>query len=317
MKKILVIGATGQIGSALMTKLRKEYGNDNVVAGYIEGVPLSDELKNGGPLEIADVTNAQQIAAIIDKYKIDSIYNLAAILSAQAEKRPLLAWNIQIGGVLNLLEISREKGCSLFTPSSIGAFGDSSPKMKTPQETIQRPRTIYGVSKVSCELLSDYYFYRYGVDTRSVRFPGLISYETLPGGGTTDYAVEIYYSRPSRARSSSSGQGGDIHGYDVHARCPESDGDADGGRPVQTETPQLVQHRIDELRSRNYLQRNQEILSRFRSRIPYRPRAATNSRFVARYARRFVRPCRMGLETRLRPRIDVDRHDRPLEKETP
>ena len=193
MKKILVIGATGQIGSALITKLRKEYGNDNVVAGYIEGVPLSDELKNGGPLEIADVTNAQQIAAIIDKYKIDSIYNLAAILSAQAEKRPLLAWNIQIGGVLNLLEISREKGCSLFTPSSIGAFGDSSPKMKTPQETIQRPRTIYGVSKVSCELLSDYYFYRYGVDTRSVRFPGLISYETLPGGGTTDYAVEIYY----------------------------------------------------------------------------------------------------------------------------
>ena len=174
MKKILVIGATGQIGSALMTKLRKEYGTDNVVAGYIEGVPLSDELKNGGPLEIADVTNAQQIAAIIDKYKIDSIYNLAAILSAQAE-------------------ISREKGCSLFTPSSIGAFGDSSPKMKTPQETIQRPRTIYGVSKVSCELLSDYYFYRYGVDTRSVRFPGLISYETLPGGGTTDYAVEIYY----------------------------------------------------------------------------------------------------------------------------
>ena len=105
MKKILVIGATGQIGSALMTKLRKEYGNDNVVAGYIEGVPLSDELKNGGPLEIADVTNAQQIAAIIDKYKIDSIYNLAAILSAQAEKRPLLAWNIQIGGVLNLLAL--------------------------------------------------------------------------------------------------------------------------------------------------------------------------------------------------------------------
>lgn len=317
MKKILVIGATGQIGSALMTKLRKEYGNDNVVAGYIEGVPLSDELKNGGPLEIADVTNAQQIAAIIDKYKIDSIYNLAAILSAQAEKRPLLAWNIQIGGVLNLLEISREKGCSLFTPSSIGAFGDSSPKMKTPQETIQRPRTIYGVSKVSCELLSDYYFYRYGVDTRSVRFPGLISYETLPGRRYDRLCRRNILRRRQGREVRDSGQGGDIHGYDVHARCPESDGDADGGRPVQTETPQLVQHRIDELRSRNYLQRNQEILSRFRSRIPYRPRAATNSRFVARYARRFVRPCRMGLETRLRPRIDVDRHDRPLEKETP
>ena len=300
MKKILVIGATGQIGSALMTKLRKEYGNDNVVAGYIEGVPLSDELKNGGPLEIADVTNAQQIAAIIDKYKIDSIYNLAAILSAQAEKRPLLAWNIQIGGVLNLLEISREKGCSLFTPSSIGAFGDSSPKMKTPQETIQRPRTIYGVSKVSCELLSDYYFYRYGVDTRSVRFPGLISYETLPGGGTTDYAVEIYYAAVKGEK------------FEI---------------PVKAGTFMDMMYMPDALKamvmlmeadpSRNYLQRNQEILSRFRSRIPYRPRAATNSRFVARYARRFVRPCRMGLETRLRPRIDVGRHDRPLEKETP
>ena len=151
-------------------------------------------------MEIADVTNAQQIAAIIDKYKIDSIYNLAAILSAQAEKRPLLAWNIQIGGVLNLLEISREKGCSLFTPSSIGAFGDSSPKMKTPQETIQRPRTIYGVSKVSCELLSDYYFTRFGVDTSSVRFPGLISYVTPPGGGTTDYAVDIYYAAAKKEK---------------------------------------------------------------------------------------------------------------------
>ena len=302
MKKILVIGATGQIGSALMTKLRKEYGNDNVVAGYIEGVPLSDELKNGGPLEIADVPNAQQIAAIIDKYKIDSIYNLAAILSAQAEKRPLLAWNIQIGGVLNLLEISREKGCSLFTPSSIGAFGDSSPKMKTPQETIQRPRTIYGVlwGRYPVGKVSGTHFVR---DIAGRRYDRLCRRNILR--------------RRQGREVRDSGQGGDIHGYDVHARCPESDGDADGGRPVQTETPQLVQHRIDELRSRNYLQRNQEILSRFRSRIPYRPRAATNSRFVARYARRFVRPCRMGLETRLRPRIDVDRHDRPLEKETP
>ncbi len=193
MKKILVIGATGQIGSALITKLRKEYGCNNVVAGYIEGAPMSDELRESGPLEVADVTNAKQIADIVDKYKIDSVYNLAAILSAQAEKRPLLAWNIQIGGVLNLLEMAREKKFAIFTPSSIGAFGNSSPKMKTPQDTIQRPLTMYGVSKVSCELLSDYYYHKYGVDTRSVRFPGLISYETLPGGGTTDYAVEIYY----------------------------------------------------------------------------------------------------------------------------
>ncbi len=193
MKKILVIGATGQIGSALITKLRKEYGCDNVVAGYIEGAPMSDEVREGGPLEVADVTNAQQVAGIVDKYKIDSVYNLAAILSAQAEKRPLLAWNIQINGVLNLLEMAREKKFAVFTPSSIGAFGASSPKMKTPQDTIQRPLTMYGVSKVSCEMLSDYYYHKYGVDTRSVRFPGLISHETLPGGGTTDYAVEIYY----------------------------------------------------------------------------------------------------------------------------
>ena len=193
MKRILVIGATGQIGSELMTHLRSIYGGDNVVAGYIEGVPVSDELRYGGPLEVADVTNVAQIAAIVDKYHIDTVYNLAAILSAQAEKKPLLAWNIQIGGVLNLLEIAREKGCAVFTPSSIGAFGASSPHVQTPQETIQRPQTIYGVSKVTTELLSDYYYHRYGVDTRSVRFPGLISYVTLPGGGTTDYAVEIYY----------------------------------------------------------------------------------------------------------------------------
>ena len=193
MKNILVIGATGQIGSELMVSLRSLYGAEHVVGGYIAGVQIPDCLRDSGPMEEADVTNSQQIAGIVDRYHIDTIFNLAAILSAQAEKKPLLAWNIQINGVLNLLEISREKGCSLFTPSSIGAFGDSSPKIKTPQDTIQRPRTIYGVSKVSCELLSDYYYYKYGVDTRSVRFPGLISYVTPPGGGTTDYAVEIYY----------------------------------------------------------------------------------------------------------------------------
>lgn len=193
MKNILVIGATGQIGSELMVNLCSLYGAEHVVGGYIAGVQIPDCLRDSGPMEVADVTDSRQIAAIVDRYHIDTIFNLAAILSAQAEKKPLLAWNIQINGVLNLLEISREKGCSLFTPSSIGAFGDSSPKIKTPQDTIQRPRTIYGVSKVSCELLSDYYYYKYGVDTRSVRFPGLISYVTPPGGGTTDYAVEIYY----------------------------------------------------------------------------------------------------------------------------
>lgn len=194
MKKILVIGATGQIGSELTTELRSRYGNDNVVAGYIPSAPLSESLATSGPSAIADVTSAKQIAEIVDNHKIDTIYNLAALLSAVGEQKPLLAWHIQIDGVLNLLEIAKEKKCAVFTPSSIGAFGNSSPKDQTPQDTIQRPQTIYGISKVTTELLSDYYFHKYGVDTRSVRFPGLISYVTPPGGGTTDYAVDIYYS---------------------------------------------------------------------------------------------------------------------------
>ncbi|MGL5637464.1 MAG: NAD-dependent epimerase/dehydratase family protein [Bacteroidales bacterium] len=194
MKKILVIGATGQIGSELTTELRARYGNNNVVAGYIPSAPLTEALAESGPSAIADVTDAKQIAEIVDKYQIDTVYNLAALLSAVGEKKPLLAWHIQIDGVLNLLEIAKEKNCAVFTPSSIGAFGNNSPKDNTPQDTIQRPQTIYGISKVTTELLSDYYFHKYGVDTRSVRFPGLISYVTPPGGGTTDYAVDIYYS---------------------------------------------------------------------------------------------------------------------------
>ena len=134
-----------------------------------------------------------KISATVRKYNIDTIYNLAALLSAVAEARPQLAWKIGVGGLYNCLEISREHGCALFTPSSIGSFGVSTPHVKTPQDTIQRPDTIYGVTKVTGELLSDYYARRFGVDTRSVRFPGLISYTTLPGGGTTDYAVDIYY----------------------------------------------------------------------------------------------------------------------------
>lgn len=164
------------------------------MAGYIPGAEPKGELLTGGPSEIADVTNGRQLAEIVEKYKIDTIYNLAALLSAVAEAKPLLAWHIQMDGLLNILEIAREKGCAVFTPSSIGAFGPSTPKDNTPQDTIQRPKTMYGVTKVATELLSDYYYNRFGVDTRSVRFPGIISNVTLPGGGTTDYAVDIYYS---------------------------------------------------------------------------------------------------------------------------
>lgn len=194
MKNILVIGSTGQIGSELTRELRKIYGNDHVVAGYIKGAEPKGELLEGGPSAEADVTNGEMIASVVKQYNIDTIYNLAALLSVVAESKPRLAWKIGIDGLWNILEVAREHGCAVFTPSSIGSFGPSTPKMMTPQDTIQRPRTMYGVTKVTTELLSDYYFNKYGVDTRAVRFPGVISYVTLPGGGTTDYAVDIYYS---------------------------------------------------------------------------------------------------------------------------
>lgn len=193
MKNVLVIGSTGQIGSELTRELRKRYGNDSIVAGYIKGAEPKGELKESGPSAEADVTNPEMIADVVKKYNIDTIYNLAALLSVVAEKKPQLAWKIGIDGLWNILEVAREDNCAVFTPSSIGSFGLSTPHTQTPQDTVQRPGTIYGVSKVTTELLSDYYFKKYGVDTRSVRFPGLISYVTPPGGGTTDYAVDIYY----------------------------------------------------------------------------------------------------------------------------
>lgn len=194
MKNILVVGATGQIGSELTMELRKRYGNDHVVAGYIANAAPEGELRDSGPAELADVTDKEMISAVVKKYKIDTIYNLAALLSVVAESKPMLAWNIGINGLLNILEIARENNCAVFTPSSIGSFGPSTPHVKTPQDTVQRPTTMYGVTKVTTELVSDYYFNRYGVDARAVRFPGIISNVTPPGGGTTDYAVDIYYS---------------------------------------------------------------------------------------------------------------------------
>ena len=194
MKNILVIGATGQIGSELTMKLRSIYGNDHVVAGYIVGAEPKDELAESGPAEVCDVTDGEAIERIVTKYNIDAIYNLAALLSVVAEHKPLLAWHIGIDGLIKVLEVARQHNCFVFTPSSIGSFGPETPADQTPQDTIQRPRTIYGVSKVTTELLSDYYHRKYGIETRSVRFPGLISNVTPPGGGTTDYAVDIYYS---------------------------------------------------------------------------------------------------------------------------
>lgn len=193
MKNILVIGATGQIGSELTMELRSRYGNTHVIAGFIKGSEPKGLLKESGPSALADVTDADAIAKVVRDYHIDTIYNLAALLSVVAERNPRLAWKIGVDGLWNVLEVSREHHCAVFTPSSIGSFGLSTPHVMTPQDTIQRPGTIYGVSKVTTELLSDYYYMKYGVDTRSVRYPGIISYVTPPGGGTTDYAVDIYY----------------------------------------------------------------------------------------------------------------------------
>jgi len=192
MRDVLIIGASGQIGSELTLALRNKLGGNHVVAADLR-YPLEEELAAGGPSYKIDATQAQDIADVVKKHKIDTIYNLVAILSATAEANPMLGWNIGMGSVINCLEVAREFKAAVFTPSSIGAFGPDTPADNTPQDTIQRPKTIYGVSKVAGELLSDYYFKRFGVDTRSVRYPGLISNKTLPGGGTTDYAVEIYY----------------------------------------------------------------------------------------------------------------------------
>lgn len=197
MKRILIVGAGGQIGSELTSLLRKLYGNSNVVAADVRECK---ELAEEGPFVTMNALDAQTYGYTVNKYRIDTIFNMAALLSAVAEKDPQLAWNINMGALMNSLDVARQYECKLFTPSSIGAFGPDSPKHDTPQDTIMRPTTIYGVCKVTGELLSDYYFHRYGVDTRSVRFPGLISNVTMPGGGTTDYAVEIYYDAVSEGK---------------------------------------------------------------------------------------------------------------------
>ena len=190
MKRILIVGAGGQIGSELTVYLRKIYGTNNVVATDVRDC---ERLREQGPFEVLNALDPVAYASAVARNKIDTIFNLVALLSAVGEKNPQMAWNINMGALNNSLEIAREKNCAVFTPSSIGAFGGDFPRDKTPQDTVMQPNTIYGVCKVTGELLSNYYHSRFGVDTRSVRFPGIISNVTLPGGGTTDYAVEIYY----------------------------------------------------------------------------------------------------------------------------
>jgi nucleoside-diphosphate-sugar epimerase len=190
-KRILVTGAGGQIGSELVPALRQRYGVANVLATDLR--TPSPELMDGGPFQILDATDPRAIGGATVRHRADTIYHLAAILSAVGERDPRLAYHVNMDGVHAVLEVAREQQCAVFVPSSIAAFGPSTPPDPTPQDTIQRPTSIYGITKVSGELLCDYYHLRFGVDTRGVRYPGLISYGAPPGGGTTDYAVEIFH----------------------------------------------------------------------------------------------------------------------------
>ncbi|MCK9227513.1 MAG: NAD-dependent epimerase/dehydratase family protein [Syntrophorhabdaceae bacterium] len=199
MKRILVTGATGQLGSELTMALRHVYGDDNVVAAGHRRQHDADLLQSGPccSLDVRDATSLQEVA---NQYRVDTIFHLASVLSAVAEQNPQLAWEINMGGLHKVLEGARQYGWAVFFPSSIGAFGPSTPLENTPQVTIQRPNTIYGITKLAGELLCDYYHHRFGVDVRGLRLPGLISYKTPPGGGTTDYAVEIFYSAITEGR---------------------------------------------------------------------------------------------------------------------
>jgi nucleoside-diphosphate-sugar epimerase len=192
MKTILVTGALGQIGSELVPQLRQVYGADLVIGSDIRMPPVED-LAAGGRFEFIDCTNPRQIQDVVRAHNVGTIYHLAALLSVTAEERPHIAWQLNMEGLYNVLETARSAGCKVFFPSSIGAFGPGTPRDHTPQDTLQRPNTMYGVTKVAGELLCDYYARRFGVDARGLRFPGLISYATPPGGGTTDYAVAIFY----------------------------------------------------------------------------------------------------------------------------
>ncbi len=192
MKKILITGATGQIGSELTPVLRRKFGSENVIAVGHKRKPDREILETGLYYAL-DVRDKQALQALVADNGVDTIFHLVSLLSAVAEEQPQLAWDINMKGLTNILEISRQYHCAVFFPSSIAAFGPLTPPDNTPQDTIQHPNTMYGITKVSGELLCNYYHHRFGVDTRGVRFPGLISHKVLPGGGTTDYSVHIFY----------------------------------------------------------------------------------------------------------------------------
>jgi len=191
--KILVTGALGQIGTELVPFLREKYGTNKVIASARRIKDGSENIVETGPFELLDITGRDSIAAVIKGHRVNSIYHLASLLSATGEDNPQSLWEVNMNGLINILEAARAYNCSIFFPSSIAVFGPDSPKDKTPQDTVTRPTSIYGISKISGELLCDYYHKKYGMDIRGLRYPGVISSAALPGGGTTDYAVHIFY----------------------------------------------------------------------------------------------------------------------------
>ncbi len=191
MNTILVTGSRGQLGSDLVVALRRCYGATQVIESARKAAPNLES--NSLPYEVLDVTDAQRLQEIVERYKIDTIYHLAGLLSATGEQNPQLCWNVNVNGLKNVLEVAKSYGIKVFWPSSIAVFGPHTPKLDTPQITIEDPSTMYGITKVTGELLCHYYAHRFGVDVRSLRLPGIISYTTPPGGGTTDFAVEIFY----------------------------------------------------------------------------------------------------------------------------
>jgi nucleoside-diphosphate-sugar epimerase len=198
-KRILITGAAGQIGSELALALRKKYGRENVLITDI--VRPAGPLAESGPFELLDVTDRTALDGLIRKFGVDTIYHLAALLSATGEKKPQKAWEINMSGLYNVLEAARESGLGrVFSPSSIAVFGPATPRQNTPQDTVLDPKTMYGVTKVAGELLCGYYVQKYGLDVRGCRYPGIISHQTLPGGGTTDYAVAIFYEAVKHGR---------------------------------------------------------------------------------------------------------------------
>ena len=292
MKKILIIGAGGQIGSELTTYLRGIYGSRNVVATDVRECKA---LGADGPFEVLDALNATSVASVVARHEIDTIFNLVALLSAVGERNPQMAWHVNIGALMNSLEVARQHHCALFTPSSIGAFGPSSPKVRTPQDTVMQPTTIYGICKVTGEMLGNYYHHKYGVDTRSIRFPGIISNVTLPGGGTTDYAVEIYYEAIRSGRYTCAVPHDVymdmIYMPDVLRACVE----------LMEADPARLRHRNSfHIASMSFTP--DIIAAEIRQRIP--------SYTMARLARRHLRPRGVGLASRMGSFADDRRHAR-------